>query len=58
MFLTLAVASIGEAKPKIMGETVEYSVQGVVMKGYLAYDEHIQGKRPGVPGKHHNRIVS
>jgi dienelactone hydrolase len=50
MFFISAVASIKEAEPapQIKGETVEYSVQGVVMKGYLAYDEHIQGKRPGV----------
>ena len=50
MFFISAVASIREAEPapQIKGETVEYSVQGVVMKGYLAYDEHIQGKRPGV----------
>jgi len=27
---------------------VEYSAQGVVMKGYLAYDENVKGKRAGV----------
>jgi hypothetical protein len=30
------VAGIGYAEPKIAGKTVEYSAQGVVMKGYLA----------------------
>jgi dienelactone hydrolase len=39
---------IGYADPKISGKTVEYSAQGVVMKGYLAYDENIKGKHPGV----------
>ena len=39
---------IGYAEPRISGKTVEYSAQGVVMKGYLAYDENIKGKRPGV----------
>ncbi|MGE5893538.1 MAG: dienelactone hydrolase family protein [bacterium] len=29
-------------------EPVDYSAQGVVMKGYLAYDENIKGKRPGI----------
>jgi dienelactone hydrolase len=27
---------------------MEYNAEGVVMKGYLAYDENIQGRRPGV----------
>jgi len=39
---------IGYAEPRISGKTVEYTAQGVVMKGYLAYDENITGKRPGV----------
>jgi len=39
---------IGYAEPRISGKTVEYSAQGLVMKGYLAYDENITGKRPGV----------
>ncbi|MGZ6395478.1 MAG: dienelactone hydrolase family protein [Pseudobdellovibrionaceae bacterium] len=39
---------IGYAEPRISGKTVEYSAQGVVMKGYLAYDENIKGQHPGV----------
>jgi hypothetical protein len=46
--LALGMAGFVAAEPKVMGKTVEYSTQGVVMKGYLAYDESIQGKRPGV----------
>jgi len=42
------VAGIGYAEPGISGKTVDYSAQGAVMKGYLAYDESITGKRPGV----------
>ena len=42
------VVGIGYAEPRIVGKTVEYSAQGVVMKGYLAYDDHIKEKRPGV----------
>ena len=46
--LFLCAAGIDYAEPKILGKTVEYSVQGRVMKSYLAYDEQIKGKRPGV----------
>jgi dienelactone hydrolase len=31
-----------------VGKTTEYTVRGVTMKGYLAYDENIKGRRPGV----------
>lgn len=33
---------------KIIGKDVEYMVDGKVMKGYLAYDDNVKGKRPGV----------
>jgi dienelactone hydrolase len=46
--LVLGVVAIAKAEPKIQGDTVEYRAQGVAMKGYLAYDENIKGKRPGV----------
>ena len=46
--LYLCAAGIDYAEPKILGKTVEYSVQGIVMKSYLAYDQQIKGKRPGV----------
>jgi dienelactone hydrolase len=46
--LVLGVATITGAEPKVQGRTVEYNAQGVVMKGYLATDENIKGKRPGV----------
>jgi len=48
VILVLGMVSVGFADPKIIGTTVEYKAQGVVMKGYLAYDENIKGKRPGV----------
>jgi dienelactone hydrolase len=32
----------------IKGKEVEYEAQGTVLKGYIAYDEDIKGKRPGV----------
>jgi dienelactone hydrolase len=46
--LVLGMAGVGSAEPRIVGKTAEYSDRGVMMKGYLAYDENIQGKRPGV----------
>jgi dienelactone hydrolase len=46
--LVLGMVGVGFAGPKIVGTTVEYSAQGVVMKGYLAYDENVKGKRAGV----------
>jgi dienelactone hydrolase len=46
--MALVLARPGLAEPKIEGKTVEYSAQGVVMKGYLAYAENIKGKQPGV----------
>jgi dienelactone hydrolase len=48
MALLLVFAGAGLAEPRIEGKTVEYSAQGVVMKGYLAYAENIKEKQPGV----------
>jgi dienelactone hydrolase len=48
LLLILGVAGTGEAVPRIKGAIVEYSAQGVTMKGYLAYAEDIKGPRPGV----------
>ncbi len=36
------------ADADIKGEEVEYSDNGTTLKGYLAYDDSIKGKRPGV----------
>jgi len=46
--LVLGMVGVGSAEPKIVGKAVEYSAQNVVIKGYLAYDENLKGKRPGV----------
>jgi dienelactone hydrolase len=32
----------------VKGEEIEYSADGVTLKGYIAYDDSISGKRPGV----------
>jgi dienelactone hydrolase len=44
----LGMVGMAAAEPRITGKAVEYHAQGMVMKGYLAYDENIKGKRPGV----------
>ena len=36
------------AQAALQTEEVAYKADGVVMKGYLAYDDKVQGKRPGV----------
>ncbi len=44
----VVVFSAGQVSAKVIGKTVEYSSQGVTMKGYLAYDDAVKGERPGV----------
>lgn len=46
--LVFAVAASAVAKPDIEGKEVSYRATGVEMKGYLAYDKGVTGKRPGV----------
>ena len=47
--LSLTVfAGSAASKPRVEGKDVQYSVEGVVLKGYLAYDAKVKGKRPGV----------
>jgi len=38
----------GTALAAVKGEEVTYKSGGVTMKGYIAYDDAIQGKRPGI----------
>jgi dienelactone hydrolase len=46
--VVLIVSGMAYAGPKIEGKPVEYTAGGVTLKGYLAYDENLKGKRPGV----------
>jgi dienelactone hydrolase len=46
--LIVVFSGFASAAPEIEGKAVEYSLGGVVMKGYLAYDKNVKGKRPGV----------
>ena len=46
--LVLALAIPISAYAKIIGKAVEYKSGGITLKGYIAYDNSIKGKRPGV----------
>jgi len=49
IFITLILfIGIPETFSKIVGEEVQYTSNGTTFKGYLAYDDSITGKRPGV----------
>jgi dienelactone hydrolase len=44
----LVLTGLSFAQPKIETKGLDYSAQGVVMRGYLAYGGNLKGKRPGV----------
>lgn len=46
--IVLTITGMSSAATQIHGKDVDYSDGGVVMKGYLAYDDNVSGKRPGV----------
>lgn len=39
---------VTQAHAKVVGEEVSYKANGTTLKGYLAYDKAVKGKRPGV----------
>ncbi len=57
----LLAACVSPALAEIVGKEVSYSDNGVTLKGYVAYDDAIVGKRPGVLVVHewwgHNAYV-
>jgi dienelactone hydrolase len=44
----LAGGGVSGAAPNVVEKKVEYTADGVLMKGCLAFDENIKGRRPGV----------
>jgi dienelactone hydrolase len=60
LFAVLAIG-VASTEAKVIGKNIEYSAEGVVMKGYIAYDDKVSGKRPGVLVVHewwgHNEYV-
>ena len=59
--LILSICFPAFSATRIKGKVVTYKAGNVVMKGYLAFDENIKGKRPGVIIVHewwgHNEYV-
>ncbi|NIR51015.1 MAG: prolyl oligopeptidase family serine peptidase [candidate division Zixibacteria bacterium] len=37
-----------EASAKIQGEEIEYTADDLTLQGYLAYDDEVEGERPGI----------
>jgi dienelactone hydrolase len=48
IFAFLALVCAGTVRAAIHTETVEYKQGGTTLEGFVAYDDAIQGKRPGV----------
>jgi dienelactone hydrolase len=46
--LVLTLMGFSRARGQVHTETIEYSQGGKILKGFLAYDPAIEGKRPGV----------
>jgi dienelactone hydrolase len=46
--LAFSLLSLVKVEAKVVTKTVEYRQDGTVMQGFLAYDEALAGKRPGV----------
>lgn len=48
-FLVLSLCCLGAAAhAAVQGKEVSYQADGTTLKGYIAYDDAIKGKRPGV----------
>lgn len=48
IFTFLILTGYGDGWAAVKTKTVSYSYDGVTMQGYLAWDDAVQGKRPGV----------
>jgi dienelactone hydrolase len=46
--ILLALGLAAGAEAKVVGKTIMYEVNGKPYKGYLTYDDAIEGKRPGI----------
>ena len=48
LFAVLTLANASAAHAAIQEREVTYNANGTALKGYIAYDDAIQGKRPGI----------
>jgi dienelactone hydrolase len=46
--MALAVLLASSVRAEVKTETIEYKQGDTVLEGYLAYDDALQGKRPGI----------
>jgi len=42
------LVGVTAARSGVIGKEIEYTIDSVTMKGYIAYDDNMKGKRPGV----------
>jgi len=47
-FMVLLVTGLNVSKAAVVSKEVSYQGDGITMKGYIAWDDAIKGKRPGV----------
>lgn len=52
LFFGLVLLAIGTAEAEVQSKTVEYTDGDVVLKGYFAWDDAVEGRRPGVVVAH------
>jgi dienelactone hydrolase len=48
LFIILVLSLAVSANAKVVSQPVEYNHNGTVLEGYLAYDDAVKGKQPGV----------
>ena len=48
LWILALLIGVGSVNAKVVTQVVEYKEGNMVLEGYLAYDDSIQGKRPGV----------
>ncbi|MCX5890643.1 MAG: dienelactone hydrolase family protein [Deltaproteobacteria bacterium] len=58
LVITLTLILATEVQAKLVTKTVEYQQDGSICKGYLAYDDSVRGKRPGVLVVHEYWLVT
>ena len=46
--IVLMLAGVVAARAEVVGKVIIYTADSLTMKGYIAYDDKIEGKRPGI----------
>ncbi len=48
LLIVVSLLAAASAYAAVQGKEVSYSANGTTLKGYIAYDDALQGKRPGI----------